>query len=168
MIHKLNYLKMNRIKNYEKLEKDIVIWLNDYMKLSEQKGWVLGVSGGVDSAVVSTLVAKTDYPVMLLEIPIKQAGLEVTNAKKHIDWLKENHSNVSSIEISLIDEGRAFDVNYFDELKNKINKNFDLENISEETQHLAEANMRSRMRMMMLYHFAGLHGYIVIGTGNAF
>lgn len=162
---------MNRIQDYKILEASLISWLKGYLIDSKQNGYVLGVSGGVDSAVVSTLVAKTGQPVMLLEMPIKQHSTEVTNAKKHIAWLKENFSNVQSKEISLDvslgvpSDGSGLSVNVFELLIDQIN--YDLEtSVSKEKLKLAEANMRARTRMTMLYHFAGLNGYIVAGTGN--
>ena len=87
--------------NYAKAETCIVSWLKEYAKKAKKDGFVIGVSGGIDSAVVSTLAAKTGLSLMVLEMPIKQKSNEVGRAQKHIEWLKENFDNVRSREIDL-------------------------------------------------------------------
>jgi len=146
--------------NYNAVAEGISEWLKDYAQKSGQKGFTLGVSGGVDSGVVSTLCAKTGLPVLILEMPIHQGTAEVDRAKNHIAWLKENYSNVSSQEINLTS---SYDILYdtlnqtepaFGELVNKNVFDFSM------------ANTRSRLRMMTLYQFAGMHKLLVAGTGN--
>ena len=161
---------MNRIKDYSKLENHIVKWMNRYLSDSGMKGWVLGVSGGLDSAVASTLAAKTGAPVMVLEMPIKQGKKQVSRGKDHIEWLKKNFDNVDSREIDL-DINCSFDsVNYlnhsvFDLLIKQVNGALD---IVEDTEiaNLAEANSRSRLRMLMLYYTGTITSSLVLGTGN--
>ena len=84
-----------------KVTNHIVNWLEDYLKKSNMDGFVIGVSGGVDSALTSTLCAKTGYPVQCIEMPIHQNKTQVDRGLKHIAWLKENFNNVSSTELEL-------------------------------------------------------------------
>jgi NAD+ synthase len=116
-------------------------------------GFVIGVSGGIDSAVTSTLCAKTGLPTLCLEMPIHQAETQVNRAKNHIDWLEKNYKNVSRITVNLTP--------VFDSLIASL-PNVD----NEESRFMALANTRARLRMTTLYYFAALHGYLVAGTGN--
>ncbi len=70
----------------------IVKWLKDYAENSKMNGFVIGVSGGIDSAVSSMLCAKTGFPVICVEMPIHQAENQVTRAKQHIENLKKKIS----------------------------------------------------------------------------
>jgi len=72
----------------EKVVQHIVSWLKDYLETSHQKGFVIGISGGIDSAVTSTLCAMTGYPLLILEMPIHQEKKQAERAKEHIEWLK--------------------------------------------------------------------------------
>ncbi|ATA89533.1 NH(3)-dependent NAD(+) synthetase [Capnocytophaga stomatis] len=138
--------------NAEKVSKHIVQWLQNYVESSRVKGLVIGISGGVDSAVVSTLCAKTGLPTLCLELPIHQAESHVSRAKEHIDFLKKNYTNVSSLEVDLTP--------VFDQFVSQIPET------DKPTYEMALANTRARLRMTTLYYFAGLEGYIVVGTGN--
>ncbi|MGM5630080.1 NAD(+) synthase [Apibacter raozihei] len=131
----------------------IVTWLNDYITQSKTQGFVVGVSGGIDSAVVSTLAAKTEKPVLLIEMPIHQPVEQVTRAQEHMKFLAENFPNVSTKRVDLTES--------FEVLKKELN----VDELHKNT-YLALANTRSRLRMTTLYYFAGLHGYLVCGTGN--
>ena len=131
----------------------IVNWLKDYLENSRQNGFVVGISGGIDSAVVSTLAAKTGKPVLVIEIPIHQAADQVSRAQDHINWLKENFSNVTDTRVDLTQT--------FDEFVNAVNVDK-----NDPEWELSLANSRARLRMTTLYYFAGLHGYLVTGTGN--
>ena len=73
--------------NSIKVKEHIVRWLYDYVKTSGVKGMVIGISGGIDSAVVSTLCAETGLPTLCIELPIHQAENQVQRAKKHIQFL---------------------------------------------------------------------------------
>ena len=138
----------------EKVVQYIVSWLKDYIETSHQKGFVIGISGGIDSAVTSTLCAMTGYPLLNLEMPIHQEKNQATRAKKHIEWLKNNYSTpIDSIEVEL--------TSTFDSLVNALPKNDNTDKVN-----LALANTRSRLRMTTLYYFAGIHNYLVAGTGN--
>lgn len=131
----------------EKVVKQITDWLKNKIIETGQKGFVVGVSGGIDSAVVSTLCAITGYPVICLSMPIDQT---TDHSKEQIEWLKENHSN-------------AFDFTV--DLTNTFN-NFVECLPSEASKEIALVNTRSRLRMIALYAFSGSYQYIVVGTGN--
>ncbi|MFK8282264.1 NAD(+) synthase [Capnocytophaga cynodegmi] len=138
--------------NVEKVVKYIVKWLKDYAENAGVKGLVIGISGGVDSAVVSTLCAETGLPTLCLELPIHQAESHVSRAKQYIDFLKKNYTNVSSLEVDLTP--------VFDQFVTQIPPT------NKSSYEMALANTRARLRMTTLYYFAGLEGYIVVGTGN--
>ena len=131
----------------------IVSWMADYVAKSSTKGFVVGVSGGIDSALTSTLAAKTGLQTMCLEMPSHQAPSQVTRARQHIETLESKYDNVSSQEIDLTP---VFD-QFVAGLPAVAN---------EEDRFLTLANARARLRMTTLYYFAGLHNYIVAGTGN--
>ncbi len=131
----------------------IVDWLLDYATTNNQKGFVVGVSGGIDSAVTSTLCAKTGLPVLCVEMPIHQGDNQVTRANLHIDWLQENFSNLSRQPVNLTP--------VFDNLVSVLPPVED-----EEQRFMALANTRARIRMTTLYYFAALNKYLVAGTGN--
>lgn len=137
----------------EKIINHIVNWLADYLKNSHQNGFVIGISGGIDSAVTSTLCAMTGRPVLCLEMPIHQAPNQVSRALNHIEWLQGNYPEVNSKSVNLTSVFDEF-VNVTDRQGNESNYNLSL------------ANTRARLRMTTLYYYAGLHGYLVAGTGN--
>ena len=138
--------------NNPKLIKHIVNWLNSYSKNSKTNGFVIGVSGGIDSAVTSTLCAKTGLPTLCLEMPIHQSSKELERSEKHIQWLKSNYGNVESKYLDLAKS--------FDEIKTSISIT------SKKNNELALANSRSRLRMLTLYYFASVNNFLVAGTGN--
>ena len=140
------------MKNPEKVLKHIVSWIDNYLNKSKMKGFVVGVSGGVDSALTSTLCAETKRNVLCIEMPINQDKDQVSRSKKHIEWLKKKYSNVSSINISLD--------NTFDSFIESIPE------VNSQENDLSLANTRSRLRMVALYYFSSLKKYIVVGTGN--
>ena len=131
----------------------IVAWMKDYVGESHTKGFVVGVSGGIDSALTSTLAAQTGLPTLCLEMPIHQADSQVTRAREHISQLEAKYPNVSSVEVDLTP--------VFDQFVGSLPA---VDN--EEERFLSLANARARLRMTSLYYFAGLHNYIVAGTGN--
>ena len=141
------------MKTPEKVVNHIVEWLKDYLKNSRMKGFVVGVSGGIDSAVTSSLCSLTNAPVLCLEMEIHQDPSQVSRAQKHIDWLEGKFDNVSHHNISL--------TGVFDGFVNGLPKT-DMK----EEQLLSLANTRARLRMTTLYYFAALHRYLVAGTGN--
>lgn len=137
----------------EKVIEYIVSWLKDYAVNSKTDGFVLGISGGIDSAVVSTLCAKTGLPTLCVELPIHQAPNQVSRGREHIQFLKDNYSNVSNTEVNL--------TSVFEEFKKEVPQTED-----DSFLDLSLANTRARLRMTTLYYFAGLHRYLVAGTGN--
>ena len=137
----------------EKVIDYIVQWLKDYATNANQKGFVIGISGGIDSAVTSTLCAKTGMDLLCLEMPIHQAANQSSRAAKHIDWLQANFQNVKRQPIELTP--------VFDSLVAALPK---VEN--EEDRFMSLANTRARLRMTSLYYFAALKCYLVAGTGN--
>ena len=141
------------MKSPEKVVNHIVSWLKNYLETSKIKGFVVGVSGGIDSAVTSTLCARTGAPVLCLEMAIHQEENQVSRALDHIQWLEKNHENVSHHSIMLTPLYESFVKGLPPTEKN-------------EEQLLSLANTRARLRMSTLYYFAALHNYLVAGTGN--
>ena len=126
-------------------------WIKNYCNSMERKpdSLVVGVSGGIDSAVVSTISAMTGMKVKALSMPIKQLQFQDDLSRAHLKWLKSNFSNVDEVIINL-DE-------VFNSFQKTLNK-FDNEH--------AFANSRARLRMATLYQVAGANNGIVVGTGN--
>lgn len=139
--------------NYSEVEKRIVSFLKAQANKANVEGYVVGISGGVDSAVASTLAAKTGLKVYLLQMPIKQKSAEVNRATAHIYWLIENFPNVFPIECEL--------TSTFDSFLSGVEKHE-----LDEKQNMAEANTRSRLRMVALYYHASIKKCLVLGTGN--
>ncbi len=139
--------------NSEKVINHIVKWLKEYATNANIKGFVIGISGGIDSALTSTLCAKTGLDLLCLEMPIHQADNQVSRAKNHIKWLQDNFKNVAVKTVELTPVFDAL-VSSFPAVDN------------EEERFMALANTRARLRMTSLYYFAALHGYLVAGTGN--
>ena len=137
----------------EKVIDYIVNWLKDYALNAKVNGFVVGISGGIDSAVTSTLCAKTGLDVLCIEMPIHQAPSHVSRAQEHITQLKERFSNVSDTRVDLTP--------VFEEFKTEVS----LEG-KQTTVDMALANTRARLRMTTLYYHAGLLGKLVAGTGN--
>jgi len=137
----------------EKVTNHIVKWLKEYATNAGVRGFVVGVSGGIDSALTSSLCAKTGMPTLCLEMPIHQPESQVNRALKHVDWLKDNFDNVSMTRINL--------TLVFDSLVGALPKVDDKEKL-----FMSLANTRARLRMTSLYYFAALNGYLVVGTGN--
>jgi NAD+ synthase len=131
----------------------IVNWLKDYAANAKMNGFVVGISGGIDSAVVSSLCAKTGLRTLCIELPIHQSQDQVTRAREHIEGLKKKFANVTDLEVDLT---KTFDT---------FTKSVPDAGESAKIQ-LSLANVRARLRMTTLYYFAGLHNYLVAGTGN--
>lgn len=137
----------------EKVVNHIVDWLKDYATKARVNGFVIGISGGIDSAVTSTLCAKTGLDLLCIEMPIHQAASHVTRAQEHIDQLKKRFPNVSDSRVDLTP--------VFEEFKTEVSLDG-----KQETVDMALANTRARLRMTTLYYHAGLLGLLVAGTGN--
>ena len=129
----------------------ITNWINDYCESSSfsPKALVVGISGGVDSSVVSTLCALTGRKTIVLSMPIKQIKSQHDLSLKHGKWLSSKYKNV---EYNLIELEKVF--NSFKETLNKFNNEHGL------------ANSRARLRMSTLYQVAAANTGIVVGTGN--
>jgi len=142
---------MNRIKDYDQLKFDIDRWLKDYYYMYAIKAFVVGVSGGIDSAVVSTLCAETELPTYVLTMPLHSKEENTKLSDAHAKALMKKYSNVRVVNIDLSDtyESLLFNIDQ-DFVNNK----------------LANANTKSRLRMVSLYQVAGSVGGIVVGTGN--
>lgn len=138
----------------EKIIERIVNWLKDYAQQARVKGFVVGVSGGVDSGLVSTLCAMTGLEVLVLQMPIRQKIDQVDRASEHIEYLKSKFTNVTGLNIDL--------TSAFDELTNIYNANQDII----PNRDLALANTRSRLRMLTLYYYGQINSLLVCGTGN--
>ena len=126
-------------------------WLLNYVKTSKAQGFVIGISGGIDSAVTSTLAAKTGLPLLCVEMPIHQNKTQVERGVKHIAWLKEKFKNVNSVALELTPIFNGF-INQLPE--------------NEQQNKLALVNTRARLRMTTLYYFAQTNNSLVVGTGN--
>jgi len=139
--------------NTEKVANYIVNWLTNYAESAGVKGFVVGVSGGIDSALTSTLCAKTGFPVLCVEMPIHQAESQVTRAQEHITQLEHKFFNVTSNRVNL--------TKAFDDFKKTVP-----DSDNEDKLKLTLANTRARLRMTTLYYLAGLYDSLVVGTGN--
>ncbi|MEX1298835.1 MAG: NAD(+) synthase [Desulfotignum sp.] len=128
----------------------IVNWLDTYLKTSGLAGFCVGVSGGIDSAVTSTLCAETGHPVMAMNMPICQAPDQLSRASAHNAWLKHRYPTVMPVEMDLTPVFSSIQTHFPSEIQDG----------------LTLANTRSRLRMMTLYAFAGHHRLLVAGTGN--
>ena len=135
----------------EKLEDQISNWLKTYLTDNEMKCFVVGVSGGVDSAVTSTLCARTGIDTYVLNIPISSSEKNTSLSNAHCEWLLSKYPNVNFLNL---DATSAF--NSFEDIFRCLGR----------TSDLANANSKSRMRMMVLYYIASLNQGIVVGTGN--
>ncbi|VAW10518.1 NAD synthetase [hydrothermal vent metagenome] len=137
----------------EKVVHYIVNWLKDYAINAKMNGFTIGISGGIDSAVTSTLCAMTGLDLLCLEMPIHQAESQVSRASEHINWLSMNFSSVQRQPVDLTP--------VFDSLVASLPK---VDN--EDDRFMSLANTRARLRMTTLYYFAALKKYLVAGTGN--
>ena len=133
--------RINRIKN----------WISDYCKNmpTEAKALVIGISGGIDSSVTSTLCALTGKKTIVLSMPINQIKDQHNLSLKHQEWLKSKFKNVEGHIVKLD--------NVFDNFKSSLS-NFKNEH--------GLANSRARLRMTTLYQVAASNNGIVVGTGN--
>lgn len=142
---------MNRIKDYLVLKKRIVTWIKDYAESNGIKSLVVGVSGGIDSAVVSTLCAETGLPTYALTMPLLSKKENTALSDGHALGLVNRYSNVTNVNVNLTET--------YETLMFYIKRTFT-------DNELANANTKSRLRMVTLYQVAGSVGGIVVGTGN--
>lgn len=136
--------------NCDKVIDYIVAWLDNYCEQSGLEGFVIGVSGGIDSAVTSTLCARTGRSVRPLNMPIYQDRIQLSRSSRHIAWLEKNFANVEGIHIDLTSPFQALEKTFPREVQDG----------------LTMANTRSRLRMATLYAFATHYRMLVAGTGN--
>ncbi|WP_395053356.1 NAD(+) synthase [Flavobacterium sp.] len=146
-------MKKKSTINVEKVNDLIVDWLKIYAENAKVNGFVIGISGGVDSAVTSTLCAQTGLPVLCIEMPIHQAESQVNRGKEHIEQLKSRFKNVTNVEVNLTSTYDTFKAE-MPQGDDKIKHN------------LSMANTRARLRMTTLFYFAGINNKLVVGTGN--
>ena len=135
----------------KKRAKIIIDWINNYCDTTsyKPKALVVGISGGIDSSVVSTLCASTGRKTIVLTMPIKQIQSQHDLSLTHAKWLKNKYSNVDH---HILEMDKIF--NSFSQVLNQ----FDNEH--------GYANSRARLRMATLYQVAAANFGIVVGTGN--
>ena len=133
------------------LQKEIIKWIKNYLKNSKLNTLVVGVSGGVDSAVVSTLCALTGKPVIVLKMPIKSNEKNTRLSNLHARFLTTRFDNVREVEIDLTSSYMTLQGNLLQSIPDS---------------PLANANTKSRLRMIALYYAATYHNGLVVGTGN--
>jgi NAD+ synthase len=138
-------MKSSEVINY------IVNWITNYKETNNIKGLVVGVSGGIDSALTSTLCAMTGINTICLNMPIFQKDEQYKRAENHINWLIKKFKNVHSENIELTNTFSCFTETVH---TNHVKSNLGL------------ANTRSRLRMLTLYYYATINDSIVVGTGN--
>lgn len=141
---------MSKEIDLKKTTESIIGWLNTYSDSCGLKTFIIGVSGGIDSALVSTLCALTGKQTHVLNIPIKSMEKNTVLSKLQCDWLSTRFKNVTVHDVDL---SNTFDS--FISSINDLNKN-----------GLASANTKSRLRMVLLYHYATSLNGLVVGTGN--
>ena len=126
-------------------------WIKNYVEEmpSKAKSLILGVSGGIDSSVSSTLSAMTGLKTIVLSMPIKQKSSQHDLSLKHQEWLVKNFKNVDTYTVNL-DQ-------LFEKFENSLSR-FD--------NKLGMSNSRARLRMTTLYQVAASNKGIVVGTGN--
>ena len=152
---------MNRIKDYSKLQFDIDRWIKDYYYIHALESLVVGVSGGIDAAVVATLCAKTGLPTYVVRMPLDSSHQNTRLSDLHAQQLAEKYDNVTSVQIELssVYDQLLPNIKWWSEAQHFDKKEF----ISDE---LSLANTKSRLRMVTLYQIAGAKKGIVVGTGN--
>jgi len=132
-----------------KLEDKISQWLKEYIQQNKLKAFVIGVSGGIDSAVTSTLCARTGIPTIAINMPLRSQDANTSLSNLHLEWLSEKYENVKTDVICLDSIFEAFN-----------------EAMQKYEHDLGFANSKSRLRMVSLYQIAANTGGVVVGTGN--
>jgi len=139
--------------------KHISKWLRDYSRSSKTNCFVVGISGGIDSSVVSALCAQTGIPTTVVQMPIRQKKSLDRLSSLQATWLLERYPNtVTHMSMDLTPVFSAFE--------KKLSPFCNIENDTIEQTNLAWANSRSRLRMMSLYQVAQSYQGLVVGTGN--
>lgn len=142
--------KIDRKLDLHKLKDDIISWIRSYCDHNKLESLIVGVSGGVDSALVSTLCASTGIDCYLVILPLYQNNEHTIRGENHIEWLKSKFTNIHKIKIDVSSIFDTFQTTIPEEFHNS----------------LSSANTKSRIRMTMLYHIAQSKNGIVVGTGN--
>lgn len=137
--------------NLEKVNHHIVAWLEAYCGKAGLSGFIVGISGGIDSAVTSVLCAQTGRKLMLLNMPIRQTKAEFDRGQEHIADLQKRFPNVSSLKVDLTEAFECLERTYPEKTT---------------ADHLAMANTRARLRMATLYAIGQSNKLLVTGTGN--
>ncbi|MFT4600986.1 MAG: NAD+ synthase, partial [Arenicella sp.] len=137
--------------NYPKVIDHISDWLKAYALNAKCEGFIIGISGGIDSAITSTLCARTGLKVICLEMGIHQNPDEVNRGMEHIAWLEAKYPNVSHLQINLTDT--------FESLRSVMPE-------ATNDHGLSMANTRARIRMTTLYAVGQANACLVAGTGN--
>ena len=152
---------MNRIEDYSKLQFDIDKWIKDYYYFHGIQSLVVGVSGGIDSAVVSTLCAQTGLPTYVVRMPLESSHENTRLSDLHAQQLAEEYDNVTNVQIELssVYDQLLHNINWWSEAQHFDKKEFTSDKLS-------LANTKSRLRMVTLYQIAGAKKGIVVGTGN--
>ena len=152
---------MIRIDDYEVLKFNIVKWLKDYYWMYGIKAFVVGVSGGIDSAVASTLAAETGLPTYVVSMPLMSTMENDRLSDAHTKWLEEKYPNVERVRVELSGVYDQFihSLEWWNEATRNNKKEFT-------SSELTNANTKSRIRMITLYQIAGNVGGVVVGTGN--
>jgi NAD+ synthase len=141
---------INRFLDFNLINEKIISWIKTYCLENNISSLVVGVSGGIDSALVSTLCSKTGIKTYLALLPLNQKKEHTTMGENHINWLIDTFNNVEKINFDLS--------NIFDSFKKTVTDEYHND--------LAFANTKSRLRMTMLYQIAQVKNGIVVGTGN--
>jgi NAD+ synthase len=152
---------MTRIDSYEDLTDRIVRWLKDYYWQYSIKAFVVGVSGGIDSAVVSSLCARTGLPTYVVCMPLLSTHDNSKLSDDHAKKLAEKYENVTRVmvELSSVYDQFVHSVEWWSDAQGHGKKEFTSDD-------LTNANTKARIRMVTLYQIAGSKGGIVVGTGN--
>tara|TARA_R100000541_G_scaffold753_1_gene4332 strand:+ start:31133 stop:31906 length:774 start_codon:yes stop_codon:yes gene_type:complete len=135
----------------------ITNWLTSYSESSKINSFVIGISGGIDSALTSTLCAETGINTIVVSMPIHQHSDQEERANEHIKWLKAKYNNISNIRLPLTHVYDTFEMLFADH---------DNDPKTVELNKLALANSRARLRMTTLYQIAQTNNGLVVGTGN--
>jgi NAD+ synthase len=137
----------------------IVKWLKTYARSAKITTFVVGISGGIDSSVVSALCARTGIKTIVVQMPIRQNKKLDKRSSMQAGWLLERFpSNVTHMSMDLTSVFSAFE--------KKVDPFCQIEDDTYNTYKLASANSRARLRMMTLYQIAQCHNGLVVGTGN--
>ena len=132
------------------IEQRIINWIAKYLTSNNLDSLVVGISGGIDSAVVSTLCAMTGFDTKLVIMPIHQNPCETERAINHCQFLQKQYKNTEIVKVELSDIYEQYNNKFF---KKKFSK-------------LSLANLKARIRMMTLYLISGNTNGLVVGTGN--